>query len=186
MKNIKDIFKTNIKLLMLAIICLVLFSILIIRLVTDDGTSKKGIVNVYYKTSSSNKILNSWKKNGKTSGNKKSDINKIEIKTKGNDYVDFNIYSSGTWVHKVDNKKLEGIQAIKVALIDDYYKKYYICYRTYNEKNKWLEWTCNGEISGNSSQNIKAVQVKIIPKNVIKKEYLKDYEKTSNYSSIGF
>ena len=40
-------------------------------------------------------------------------------------------------------------------------------------------------INGNIGQNITGIQIKIIPKNVIYREYLKDYNPL-NKNSIGF
>ena len=65
-------------------------------------------------------------------------------------------------------------------------KKYDICYRTYNKKDGWLDWACNGEISGNKKYRIKNIKIKIIPKNVLKSEYLEDYKKDIKGKSKGF
>ena len=70
--------------------------------------------------------------------------------------------------------------------IESLNKKFDICYRTYNKKDKWLSWTCNGNISGNINENITALEIKIIPKNIVKYDWLKDYNKTLKASSIDF
>ncbi len=184
MKRIKELLKQEKvkKVLMIGIpaLFLILILLFVVFKINTDGMNQSGIANVHYKT------YGFWKKNGKTSGNKKKDITKVYIKTKRNDYVDFSVYSNGDWYRKSDNKTLDGIQGIKVALIGSYERKYDICYRTYNEKDKWLEWACDGEISGDREKSIKAIEVKIIPKGVIKKEYLKDFENTSNSTSVLF
>jgi len=69
------------------------------------------------------------------------------------------------------------IFGLKMKVSNLLHNKYDICYRTYNKKDKWLNWTCNGEIAGNKEEPITALEIKIIPKGTVKFDYLKDYNK---------
>ena len=77
----------------------------------------------------------------------------------------------------------KGIRILNAA---SFLKNYDVCYRTYNKKDKWLNWTCNGSITGNINENITAIEIKTIPKKIIKSDYLKDYIENNNESNMGF
>ena len=191
--NKKEIFFTERILILIAIF---IISISLVALIIHSKNNGKGVIftkniKVYYRTYTENGGWSSWSKNGKTSGNLKADIKNIEIKVKKK--------NMGSVVYRItDGKELseendinasfkkQDINGLKVGLTDTLKKKYDICYRTYNKKNKWLEWTCNGEYSGNKDENITGVEIKIIPKNSIKYDYLKNYNESNNYPSIGF
>ena len=146
----------------------------------------KGI-KVYYRTYTKENGWSKWSKNGLTSGNKEDDILNIEVKVKPKKQggVTYNVYQK-EWSGNTEKLKKQKIKSVKFGLVGKMYRKYDVCYRTYNETNKWLEWACDGEISGNKTKNIKALEVKIIPKNVIKNDYLREYNSTSNNSNVGF
>ena len=85
-----------------------------------------------------------------------------------------------------NNLKNQDINAIKVSLFGSMRKKYSVCYRVYNDKNKWLNWSCDNEINGNMEVNIKSIQMKLIPKNAVKNEYLKDYVDNNDRKNYNF
>ena len=173
---------------------IIIFFIVLLLIVLGLCILTKYIVNktpsVYYRTYTKEKGWSKWVKDGKTSGNLKNDITNIQIKLKkDNKGIIYNIYTKD-WQeesYNVDSKiKNSNIKGIKISLMDKNYKKYDIYYRTYNEDNKWLEWASDYQISGNKNKNIKGIEIKIIPKNVVQKDYLTDFEKTSNNASVGY
>lgn len=160
----------------------------------NDGMTQTKGASVYYRTYTKEQGWSKWTKNGLTSGNikKKYAIKNIQIKVKSNSEKEFtyDLYNTNEkWISELDeNAKIENkkINAIRIENLGKLGRKYDICYRTYNKKNGWLEWSRNGEINGNRTENISGIQIKIIPGNVIFREYLKDYDNNENKSEIGF
>lgn len=153
----------------------------------NDGMSQSGIYNIKYRTYSSQKGWTKWSKNGIKCGNKNSMIEKLEIKyRKTNKKSEIVMYSndSKNKFSGSDKGKINIGSGLKMTLIGDLYRKYNICYRTFNSKNNWMDWSCDGDINGNKSEQIRQIEVKIIPKNVLPKEYLKNYGESEN--NIGF
>ena len=190
MDKIKKIGKKKIFWAGLALLIIFFIVVFTIRNLDGDGVENKGILKVYYRTYTKEKGWSRWVKNGKTSGNELNEIQNIQIKVKQNkdDKVVYRIYETN-WSkeYNIDSKiKNRSIKAIKLGLTNKLSRKYDICYRTYNNDNKWLEWSCNGGINGNKRRSVTAIEVKIIPKGIVKYDYLKDYNKTENESSIGF
>lgn len=188
--DIKEIFKNKKVLISLAVTVLIIIFIIFIFNNRNDGMSNTNKVSIYYKTYSNGKWSH-WSKDGLTSGKYNQDIEniKIKVKTKLNGYVFYNTYSNGKWSKDLESDsktKNQKIQGLSFENMDTLYNGYNVCYRTYNKKDKWLEWTCNGETSGNIKENITALEIKIIPKNVNKYEWLKDYNKTLKDSNKGF
>lgn len=140
-----------------------------------------GIVSIKYKTYGGNR-WGKLVKNGQTSGSEKEQIEKIAFKdlnTKnyGFSYTIYNEKNpSGKLYESNDVAEFEYINGLSISPNSILSKKYDICYRTYNKTDLWLDWTCNDSISGNKKEKITMLQVKIIPKNVIRREYLEDYE----------
>ena len=137
----------------------------------------KGIYNVKYRVYQNGKWTK-YSKNGMTIGDKEHPIQNIEFKyNKEKGLINYFLYTDD-WSEQIygslesNAKKIYGI---KIGDSNVLYKKYDICYRTYNKKDKWLNWTCNGEISGNAKEFITAIEIKLIPKNSVKKDYLKNY-----------
>lgn len=158
----------------------------------SDGMEQRGIKKISYQTYSNNH-WSKWSKNGVTSGNLKSNfgIKKIKIKLGRLDKesINYSIYSSKGWSSDISMDKtvaFDNIYGIRLSATENIMKKYNICYRTYNKKNQWMEWSCNYDINGNINEKIIAIQIKIIPKNIILNEYLKDYNKNNNLKSTGF
>ena len=165
----------------IALILLVILIVLLVNLITNnDGMKNKGIYNVKYRVYQNGKWTK-YSKNGMTIGDKEHPIQNIEFKyneEKGS--ILFETYING-WSgqeHNVLLTNLEKIYGLKMTGSKIIYKKYDICYRTYNKKDKWLNWACNYEMSGNAKYPITSVEIKIIPKNSDKKDYLKDYSET--------
>ena len=161
----------------LVLIGLVASIILIYNITNNDGMNNKNIYNVKYRVYQNGKWTK-YSKNGMTVGDKKNPIQNIEFKLdtkKGNIYYYAYTNDWTEQLYKSIDKNVDNIYGIKIDRSDVLYKKYEVCYRTYNNKDKWLNWTCNGEISGNEEEPITAIEVKIIPKKVIKFDYLKDY-----------
>lgn len=183
--------KTKIILSCLGVVIFIYILTSVINKIQSDGMENSGILTVKYRVHMKDKDWSKWSKNGHTAGNLKNSINGFDIKIKNDNDSDTLIHffddkwsesiNSSTVLNKISKKNYKGIQ------LDTYYgisKKYDICYRTYNDENKWLDWVCNGEKSGNKNQNFKGIQIKIIPINVVKSDYLRDYGK-KYYSNVG-
>lgn len=183
MKKIIEFLKENIKLVTIALFVIILLAIgfiYVIKNVTSDGMNNKGIYKISYRTYTDK--WSSYQKNGNTSGNTKDKINDIEIKIKNNKKggIYYSVYTDDWSPQIFDyNKVGKDIKGIKIGLTGSLYKKYSVCYRTYNKKDKWLNWTCDSSISGNEEEPITAIEIKIIPKKSVKFDYLKDYNKVS-------
>ena len=174
---------------------LLLFMFVLTLQIKTDGMKNANEATVYYRVYTKENGWSRWSKNGITSGNKKDNILNIQIKTKSkySGITSYKIYNDD-WSKYYDSKTEEGkfkkiknsnIKAIKIFNDSELRKKYQICYRTHNKTNKWLNWVCEDEISGNINENITAIEIKQIPNNVIKNEYLKDYD-LIEISNIGF
>lgn len=145
--------------------------------------------NIYYRVYTKEKGWSSWRKNGETAGNGKYEIKKIQLRTsrkEGFSKIAYGIYSKGKWIHEEalnSTDKEYDIRGLKVSYFDKRLSsKFSICYRTYNDENKWMPWTCDGNLNGNKEQTMKAIEIKAISINDIKNEQLKDYD--LNISSI--
>ena len=190
----KSIGKKKLILIIVTAIILVTLIVIIVNKFNNDGMENSGILNVYYRTYTKEKGWSKWSKNGITSGNKKDNILNIEVKTKRGEQVVYTVlneenysYDETDGMYNVDlSKGNYNVKGIIVDLTDSINKKYDVCYRTYNEENKWLNWSCDGQVSGNNDKVVKSIEVKIIPKNVIKYEYLKDFSRNINSTNYGF
>ena len=168
----------------LVITFIIILSLLIIynRINFNDNMQRSGIYNINYKTMKQNNNWTVFKGNGVRSGNKSDSIKNMFIKTKSPDFS-HNFYTNKKWTKDIlTNQKINNnkpLQGIKVFIYKDLAKKYSVCYRTYNIKNGWLGWSCNGQINGNKKYDISAIEIKVIPKNIVTEEYLKDYNNSS-------
>ena len=181
--DIKKILKNKKVLISLAVMVLIIIFIIFIFNSKNDGMENTGISKVKYRTYTKTSGWTKWHKNGLTSGNLKTSITNVEINSK-DDIYNVQYYFDGKWSDNNDsNKNIQGIRILNAA---SFLKNYDVCYRTYNKKDKWLNWTCNGSISGNINENITGIEIKTIPKKIIKSDYLKDYIENSNESYIGF
>ena len=83
---------------------------------------------------------------------------------RGNDNQWSNYSVGGKYAGK--NVKNFFIEAIKIKLIGDLYKKYNIWYRAKVENQGWLGWARNGEICGSVGANlaIKELEIKLLEK----------------------
>lgn len=181
--KLKLILTNNKKNILISIIIILIFIFSISNFFLNDHMEQKGIKNVYYKTYNKNKGWTSWTKNGLTSGNKKNKIENIKIKMFGEETT-IKIYNGKKWKNLENNSPIYGVMLQNSANI---FKNYEVCYRTYNDNDKWLNWICNyGEVSGNSKYNVKAIQIKVIPKGVVRNDYLKNYDKNPQKFKIGF
>lgn len=138
--------------------------------------------NIYYRTYTKENGWSRWVKNGKVSGDGQHTILNIEIKVKSNNKgdVDYAVYQNGNWTQTAGN--IEGgkfkdkpIYGIRVGLVGTLGKKYMVYYRTYNSKDKWLEWTYSAGSSGNAKTPIKKIQMKVLLDNTSLEDYLEDY-----------
>lgn len=186
--NIKKILK-NKKIIISVLAVILIVALILVFNNKNDGMLNTRKVSIYYKTYT-DKGWSKWSKNGITSGNKEDSIKniKIKVKTKVNGYVIYSVYNNKWKDNLEEDKKIKNneIYGFKFSNINTLNKEFDICYRTYNKKDKWLNWACNGDISGNIKENITALEIKIIPKNVVKYDWLKDYNKTLNEPNIGF
>lgn len=194
MKKIKEKLENKKLLFLLSIVVIAIIIIIGIIFVTNsknDGMENTKQISIYYKTYTDEDGWSKWSKNGLTSGNKKYAIKniKIKVRTKDNGFVSYGVYSNKKWKDDLEedsslkNNYIRGLYFYNVNTLSS---KYNICYRTYNKKDKWFAWACDEEISGNINENITAVEIKIIPKNVIMYEWLKDYNKTLKDINVGF
>lgn len=195
LKNKRKLLYIILSVILTLIIVLLFFKIII----KNDGMEQSGINDIKYRTYSKKTGWSKWSKNGLTSGNFNDSISSIEIKINGNAGFLYSLYTSENgWTEMSESlanatdsydtiKSDNNIKAIKFALFYDSSRKFDLCYRTYNKKNKWLEWNCDIDgISGNKKEDITAIQMKMIPDNVVKNEYLKDYNLNVNKKNIGF
>ena len=144
------------------------------------------IPSVYYRTYIKEDGWSKWCKNGETSGDKKSDILNMEIKVKSKkSYTTMLFYVNNNWINSEEYKNTNAIYGLNLVDTYAFVKDFDLCYRTYNSKDKWLQWSCNADVSGNINEEIKGVEIKIIPRNVIRYDYLKDYYQ-GNEMSKGF
>ena len=183
MKYIKENKKSIILIIIIAIVTIV--SMFAIIKLNTDGMNNYGVYNIKYKIFQNGK-WSKFSKNGITVGDKENPIQNISISAKQRKgriyyYTYTNDWSDQIFETPKDNSNQ--ISGLKFNLSDTLYKKYSICYRTYNKKDKWLNWTCDGEISGNKEEPITALEIKIIPKGSLKFDYLKDFNKTINASN---
>ena len=157
----------------------------------NDGMNNAGITKISYRTYTKEKGWSKWTKNGLTSGNFKDDILNIQVKVDKKEKGDagYRIYSVGNnWSEEYSSNaeiKNQNITGVRFGLTGMLGKKSQICYRTYNDENKWMEWSCDGIINGNSNKNIKAIEIKIMTSNSSLEDYLKDYSK-NEIRSVGF
>lgn len=185
--NMKENFKGKKSIIIVVFVIIVIAAFFIVQ--NKNNTYKNNnVVHIYYRTHSNGKWTN-WKKDGKTSGNMKDNIDNIEFKykfKKENDLLSYSVYSKKWSIDYTpgDNMKNTTINGIMIDNYDVLSKRFYICYRTYNKNNKWLNWSCNGEANGNAKYNIKAIEVKFVPRNSVLSDYLKDYSdsKISNFN----
>ncbi len=144
--------------------------------------------NVYYRTYTKNG-WSKWSKNGVISGDGESDILNIEIKIKSKLKGDiiYKLYQGSEWTSVT--KENEKVYGMKVTLSNTLYRKYNIFYRTYNDKDEWLEWANNYQISGNKDKAIKKIQIKLIEKDSSVDDFLEDYYlkeiKSKNFNEEG-
>ena len=165
--------------LCVAILIMLGISIFIYHRFTNDGMNNKNIYSVKYRVYQNGK-WSKYAQNGMTVGDKEHPIQNIQFKYKNEKgKILFDIYDTDNWISFAEGfVNADEVDGIAIKLTNVLKKKYEICYRTYNKKDKWLNWTCNSEISGNKEEPITAIEVKIIPKKAIKFDYLKDFNKT--------
>lgn len=182
----RDKINKNSIIVILIIILLFIAFISFVIFNKNDGMKQTLIYNIKYNVYISKNGWQKWSKNGLESGKLNHSISNIKFNIKDSNNFSYDIYlENGKWINdlkansKINNNK--NINGIKVYIYKDLYKKYKICYRTYNKKDKWLGWACNGSISGNKNENIELIEVKIIPKNSSESEYLKDYNISDFY-----
>ena len=128
-----------------------------------------------------------WYKNGEESENKKSILGiEIKINTKTEGHIIYNVYGdketfedNDSYDGELAGNKKDKLYGIKIGLTDDLYKKYDIYYRTYNKKDKWLDYTTNYSVSGDNGVNIEKIQIKVIEKD-------SDFNHKNEKASIGF
>lgn len=162
MKN-KNKNKNKTKILLI-IIPLIILSLLLVFLFINLFSDK-----VYYRTYSKEYGWTKWTKNGGISGVKGADILKIQIKTekhfnhKGevfyktyyNDKFQYDYKCCG----KSNSNGKYKIEGIKMMFSDDLYNDYDIYYRTYTDKQGWLKFAKNEEISGAKNEAIQMIQI---------------------------
>ena len=145
-----------------------------------DSMFNNDIFEIRYKTYNKKDKWIHETGNGVTNGNKNNAISNLSINIKGKSHLSYSLYSKeNKWtnditVNKNDYKK-NNIRGIKIFVYDELNDRYDICYRTYNKKDGWLGWSCNGSINGNAKEDIYMLQIKMIPKGAVMEEYLENY-----------
>lgn len=189
-KNVKEFKPVNKKYIILALLIILVLFALPRLFYKNDGMENGGIKTVKYRTYTKEKGWSKWTKNGLTSGNKKDSIKSVQVKFITSEDILYSMYTEDekwTDYSNMEKENKKNINAVKMNLYYGQSINYEICYRTYNKKDKWLEWNCDNDgISGNSKENIRAIQIKVIPRDIIKNEYLKDYDLNKNDKNIGF
>ena len=159
------------KKIFISVIAVSIFIIALLAILNskNDGMENTKKVSIYYKIYTSNG-WSKWSKNGITSGNYNDSIKniKVKVKSKTNGYVVYNIYSNDEWIENEPDDNQKDLKGLKFSNINTLNKKF------------------DGNISGNINENITALEIKIIPKNIVKYDWLKDYNKTLKASSIDF
>ena len=164
----------NRKKIMILIVIIFLFFVILFLIYQHLNND---IYNTKYRVYQNGKWSN-YSQNGMTVGDKKHPIQNIGFKynnSKG--YLYYNVFTEEWSEQQYSQMKnnQEKIFGLQINISNILHKKYLICYRTYNKKDKWLNWSCDGETNGNYKESITSIEVKIIPKDSNKKEYLKDY-----------
>ena len=174
------------RIMIISLISVIIVSLLVVSFKTFSTDS------IYYRTYTKENGWSKWVKDGKTSGNGKDDILNIQIKVKSKDnsriiYRTYNINSEWSEQKTVDSKNIknENINAVKIVTSDNIHRKYSVFYRTYNKEDKWLEWTNDGQISGNKNETIKQIQIKLLQRDTSLEDYLEDYSK-KEIRNVGF
>lgn len=181
LKNIKDNRKArNIILTALVVLSISIFVLFLYKI----GFNYKS--NIYYRTYTKENGWSRWVKNGKTSGNGKDSILNIQlkVKTKGDNLYYAFYQAPDTWVTNRD-KSDEKIYGFKANLKNALKENYSIYYRTYNNKNKWFEWSTDEVINGNKKVPITKIEIKILKNNTSLDDHLEDY-RIREIQSIGF
>lgn len=165
---------------LVAIILIIVVSIIaFINYFNNDGMKRTKGISIYYKTYTDEDGWSKWSKNGVTSGDQVHKIKNIEVKIKSKDKgkVLYKAYINDKWGNDLYNvlPKNNNINGVEIMATDIINRKYNICYRTYNKKDKWFEWSCDGDMNGNSQENITALEVKMVIKGAPLEDYLKDY-----------
>lgn len=161
------------------IILVIVATMILLNSLDNDGMNNRNIYNVKYSVYQNGK-WSKYSKNGMVAGDKENPIQNIDFKIKENKGRIYYYTYTNDWSEQIFDTKesiSNQIYGLKINITDTLYKRYVVCYRTYNNKDKWLNWGCNGEISGNKEEPITAIEVKIIPKGSLFFDYLKDYNK---------
>ena len=175
----KNKFSKKIIIIILGILVIIAGCVIfVVCRLNNDGMNNKDIYNIKYRVYQNGK-WSKYSKNGVTIGDMENPIQNIEFKyndKKGSIHFHAYINDWTEQIYKPLKNSVDNIYGIKIGDSDTLYRKYDICYRTYNKKDKWLNWICNDMISGNIEEPITAIEIKLILKNSDKKEYLKDYD----------
>ena len=142
--DIKKILKNKKLLISLGVVILIIIFIIFAFNNRNDDMENAGISKVKYRTYTKTSNWTKWQKNGLTSGDLKNSITNVEISSK-KDIYNVQYYFDNNWSDSNDNNK--EIKGIRILNASSFLKNYDVCYRTYNKKDKWLNWTCNGSIS---------------------------------------
>lgn len=181
MRDTMELIMKNRSRMIVGIIILLalIISLIIFYKLDTDGMNNSGIFTIKYRVYQDD--WSRYSKNGMTAGDKENPIQNLDIKiNEKQGLVYYNTYTN-KWSeqnYKASTDNANQIFGIKINTSNVLHKKYDICYRTYNKKDKWLNWTCNGGLSGNNEEAITAIEIKMIPKGTVKFDYLKDYNKT--------
>lgn len=129
-----------------------------------------------------------WYSSDQIAGEENKKITAIEIKidSEKSGHIIYNTYSATDNFDNNDSydgdtagNKKDSLYGIKISLTDDLYNNYKVYYRTYNKKDKWLDWTTDYNISGNNEVNIEKIQIKMMNNNY-------EFNEKQEKNSIGF
>ncbi len=171
------------------VICIICFIVVLIGfLVINQITKDTNVYKISYRVYDKRHKWSKWYKNGETAGDGVNAIQKIEFKNnKKEDTIMYEMYENKKWISSKDKKnKIKDMYGIRLYIgprsLD---KEYNIFYRTFNKIDKWLEWSFNGDISGNIEKPITKIQIKVLKKEVSEDDYLQNYN-LKNIKSNGF
>lgn len=175
--------------LLIILVALFVF-LLIVRKFNNDGMEQNINAKVYYRTHT-NSGWSSWVKNGKTSGNKKTPINGLQIKIKSsiNGDIIYECYYEDEWSKQLSSNskcvsKQSNLTGIKMDLSDELSKSNIVFYRVHNSKYGWMNWDSNFNSVGTDNKKvpINAVEIKIVPTSAYYPDFLRDYNKSNKQS----
>lgn len=185
-KKLRELYIQNRSIKYTLIIAIIIISFCLIA-ISARNYNNINKVKVYYRTYTKENGWSRWSKNGEISGNGKYNILNIEVKVKSriSGGTVYSVYQKKDWVPSTKKIGVKPIYGFKASLYDYLHYEYSLYYRTYNKKDKWLEWSYGNNINGNKDEPITKIQIKSLHSDITLEDYLEDY-RTKEIQSVGF